>query len=399
LIRHLAQDVLGAGQTGSFGQNRRGGPRHDLDGILGTTASTCTQEDLGSADLIVLAGADPSASHPVLGMAIRRAARRGAEIIAINSSPVDLVGPGDLWIDCRRGTSGMVYAAMLHHLLKNGPRRDGIEALQLSVAAAEPAKTAPIAGVDQAKIEACADRIAAAKRVVAVYDLDETLEKSAADLQALAQVLILTNHLGRPGEGLLLLQSDCNGEGARLAGIANPVDVAPVRSALVIMENPYGDYRAAKELCRVESLVVIDHFLTETARMADVVLPAATLAESDGTVVSFDGKLGMINQASRPIPGWTTLEVLAALSKALGQPVPSVDPMEIRAQFAALLGIPASDLEAARDAGAILPRRPAGKPVLTALRLDTMASVANVFPYASLDAILDKKLAELNLAR
>jgi formate dehydrogenase major subunit len=405
LVRHLATAALGTHEVGSFGQNRRGGPRHDLDGILGETASTCTQDDIGTADLIVLAGADPSSSHPVLGMAIRRAINRGAEIIAINSSSIDLLRPSDLWLDARRGTSGIIFSAILHYLLKSssgnghGASLAAHEALKSSVAAATLAKAAHISGIDQAKIEACAEKIAGANRVVAVYDLDETLERSTDDLKALAQILILTNHLWKKGEGLLLLQSDCNSEGARIAGVANPLHVDQLRGALVMFENPYGDYRAVKELTRIESLVVIDHFLTETARIADVVLPAATLAESDGTVVSFDGKLGIVNQASRPLPGLTTAEVLARLCRALGLPVRTIEPVQIRAELAASLGISATDLETARSSGATLPRMPAAAVALAPVRLDSTATVANVFPYASLDAILDKKLAELNLVR
>jgi len=405
LVHHVATAALGTNEVGSFGQNRRGGPRHDLDDILGETTSTCAQEDIGTADLIVLAGADPSSSHPVLGMAIRRAMKRGAEILVVNSSPIDLLRPSDLWLDARRGTAGMIFSAVLHHLLKggsgngHGARQENLEALKSSVALATLTKAAHVSGVDQAKIEACADKISAAKRVVAVYDLDETLERSTDDLKALAQILILTNHMWKKGEGLLLLQSDCNSEGARIAGIANALHVERHRGALVMFENPYGDYRAVKELTRIESLVVIDHFLTETARMADVVLPAATLAESDGTVVSFDGKLGSVQQASRPIPGLTTAEVLARLAHALGRPVRTSDPAQLRADLAVSLGISASDLETARSHGAPLPRKPAAAVALATLRLDATASVANVFPYASLDAILEKKLAELNLVR
>jgi formate dehydrogenase major subunit len=403
LVRNLA-DAIGTVQVGSFGQNRRNGPRRDLDPILGETTSTCTQDDIGTADVILLAGADPSANHPVLGMAIRRALQRGAEIISVNSSPVDLLRPTDLWLDGRRGTAGILYAAMLNYLLKsrtgNGYGvKPGIDSLQPSIAAATLAKAAEVSGVDAAKIEMCAEKISGAKRLVAIYDLDDTLERSTDDLKALTQLMILTDHIWKKGEGLLLLQADCNSEGARLAGIANQLHVDQLRSALIMFENPFGDYRAAKELARIESIVVIDHFLTETGRMAEVVLPAATLAESEGTVISFDGRLGKVERASRPVSGLSTAEVLAKLCQALGHPVASIEPAVIRAHIAATVGLQAADLEEARNNSSILPRKPAMKTALTSLRIDTTASLANVFPYASLDAILDKKLSELNLSR
>jgi predicted molibdopterin-dependent oxidoreductase YjgC len=353
-----------------------------------------------TADIIFLAGADPSASHPVLGMAIRRALKRGAEIISVNSSPVDLLRPTDLWLDSRRGTAGILYSAMLNYLLKAHPGnglKPGTEALATSIAGATLSKAAEISGVDAAKIEMCAEKISSAKKVVAVYDLDETLEKSTDDLRALAQLLILTDHLWKKAQGLLLLQADCNSEGARLAGIANELHFDRFRGALVMFENPFGDYRAAKDLARIESLVVIDHFLTETGRVAEVVLPAATLAESDGTVVSFDGRFGAVERASKPAPGCSTAEVLAKLCQAFGGAIQSLEPQAIRADLANELGIPAADLEVARSAGSVLQVRPAMKSVLTSLRMDATASLANVFPYASLDAILDKKLSELNV--
>jgi formate dehydrogenase major subunit len=396
--------AIGTREVGSFGQNRRGGPRHDLDGILGQTTSTCTQGDIATADIIFLAGADPSANYPVLGMAIRRAVKRGAAIISVNSSPVDLLRPSDLWLDGRRGTAGIMYSAMLNYLLKkysgNGRGvKPGIEALLPSVADATLGKAAEISGVDAAKIEMCAERITGTKKIVAIYDLDDTLEKSTDDLKGLAQLLILTDHLWKKGEGLLLLHADCNSEGARLAGIAGRLHPEHLRGALVMLENPFGDYRAAKELTRIESMVVIDHFMTETGRLAEVVLPAATLAESDGTVVSFDGRLGKLARAGRPVAGWSTAEVLAELCQAVGGPVSTIDPAALRAELAGALGIAVEDMEQARNRGSVLPLKPAMKSVLTALRQDSTASVANVFPYASLDGLLNKKLAELNLSK
>ncbi len=405
LLRHLANEALGTRQVGSFGQNRRGGPRHDLDAVFGETRSTCRLEDIDAAEIILLAGADPSASHPVLGMAIRRAIRRGAEVVAVNSNQVDLLRSGDLWLDARRGTSGIVFASILNHLLGKGAgiartmRQDGLEALKSSVGHATVAEAARVSGVEAARIEACAEKFSSGKRMVAVYDLDDTLEVSADDLKALAQILILTGHIGNKGEGLLLLQSDCNSEGARIAGIANPIRLQGVRGALVIGENPFGDYRAAKELNQIESIVVVDHFLTDTARMAEVVLPAATLAETEGTVMSFDGKLHGFSKASRPVSGFTTGEVFAMLCQALGRPAPSIDPVLIRAGLASAFGIPATELERARTEQLTFPHKPAAPSCWTPVRLDTTASVANVFSYASLDAILEKKLAELGLMR
>jgi predicted molibdopterin-dependent oxidoreductase YjgC len=400
LASHVAE-ALGTKEAGSYGRNRRGGPRHDLDDILGDTNSTCKMEDISHADLIILAGADPSATHPVLGMAIRRALKYGAKLIAVNSSPIDLLRPEDLWLDARRGTAGMIYATAIAQLLqaspesKNGSQLPGMQALKASVASLTPAATAQESGVDAAKIQACADKIAGAKKVVAIYDLDETLERSTDDLRGLTQLMMVSGHLEKPGEGLLLLSSDCNSVGAKLAGIDNPLHMDQLRAALVMFENPFGDYRATRELAEIRSLVVIDHFMTETARMAEVVLPAATLAESEGTVVSFDGRIAGVKMASNPVAGLTNIEILAKLAEELGSPVASKDQATLRASLASALGINPSELEKKRSEGARWPYTAIRSCSFVSLRIDTTASTANIFPYASLDGVLDKKLSEL----
>jgi len=166
LTRHLARTALGAVQVGSFGQNRRGGPRHDLDGILGETTSTCGRDDIDTADLVLLVGADPSATHPVLAMAIRRAAKRGAEIAAISSNKIDLIRSGDLWLDARRGTAGIILAGVVRRIFQQGQidrrildgSRDGLESLYRSVADAAMDEVAGISGVEVSKIEALTER-------------------------------------------------------------------------------------------------------------------------------------------------------------------------------------------------------------------------------------------------
>ncbi len=403
LIRHLAAKAIQSKEVGSFGQNRRGGPRSDLDSILGSTSSTCLQDDLERADLILLSGADPGEAYPVLAMAIRRAARRGAKIIAVNSCRTGLLGSSDLWLDARRGTAGILYAGLMNYFLNNGLSRiEGLEeaalsALRSSVTFATPDTAAKLTGIDSSKIHACAQWLTSARRVVAIYDLEDTLERATDDLLALAQIMALTGRIKKAGQGLLLLRSDCNAEGARLAGIANAIRLEAIQGALVMFENPSGDSWTMRECREFEPLVVIDHFLTETAQRAAVVLPASTLAETEGTVVTYDRKVKKVSPGCRPASGLTTGEVIARLSLAMGHPVPSVEPLRLRAELAALLAVDPRELENARDHGLPLRARSDRPFVPAALRLDATAAEGNLFQYATLDAILGKKAAAFGL--
>ncbi len=408
LTRHLARTALGAAQVGSFGQTRRGGPRHDLDSLFGETASTCLREDIDAADMVLLVGADPSATHPVLAMAIRRAAKRGAEIAAINSSKIDLIRGTDLWLDARRGTAGIILAGVIRLVFQRGliDRRileshpPGIEDLYRSVADAVMDEVAAISGVEASKIEALAERLASRRRIVTIYDLDDTIERSTDDLSALAQLLLVTGHLDKPGEGFLLLRADCNAEGARLVGIADRIDPGRIQGALVIGENPFGDPGSRQQLQGLRSLVVMDHVLTETAKAAEVVLPVATLQESEGTLLSCDRRVEEIRRASRPAAGLSTAEVLCRLAEELGQPACCADLSEIRAEIARHFGLPPDRLERARDRGEIWPTRcdPSHPLHFRPIRLRSTASAADVYPYASLDAYLTRRLARMGSA-
>jgi predicted molibdopterin-dependent oxidoreductase YjgC len=342
-------------------------------------------------------------------MAIRRAAKRGAEIASIGSSKIDLIHSGDLWLDARRGTAGITLAGAMRLIFQRGQispgilegGQAGIEALYRSVADAAMDEVAAISGVEGSKIEALAERCASHRRIVAIYDLDDTLERSQDDLIALTQLLWLTGHLNTQGEGLLLLQSDCNSEGARLAGIAGTLTPGTIRGALVIGENPFGDPDSRRRLEHLRSIVVIDHCLSETAKAAQVVLPAATLVESEGTLVSFDRCVRGITRACQPIAGLSTAEVLARLARALGHPVRSTDPARIRVELAGQLGLAPDRLERARDQGGIWPsRRDPGRPLRPrAVRLNSAATTADVYPYASLDAHVARRLAEMGVPR
>jgi predicted molibdopterin-dependent oxidoreductase YjgC len=269
--------------------------------------------------------------------------------------------------------------------LKNGKGAEGVDAsaLEASVKALTTAETAAVSGVDAAKIEALADKISAAGKVVAVYDLDDTLERSADDLSALAQLLAVTGHLGKQGEGLLLLRADSNGVGAHLAGIDALSCTKNLKAALVMFENPFCCESCAPE--NMQPLVVVDHLLTPTAQKAEVVLPAATLAESTGTIVSFDGRTTGIDAATCPVAGLTNADILVKLAAALGKTGLSPSPEAARGELAAVLGVNVADIEKARAEKACWPGKAAAVKALVPLKTDTAASTANLFSYASMD--------------
>lgn len=450
LVGRLARAALRTDQVGNpaFGgmHELSERPRHDLDEIIGETASTCLKEDLDSADMALVVGADPTVNNPVIGMAVRRAARRGAKVVIINSSNIDLVRSSRLWLDPRRGTTGILLAGVLSRILDRGNiswegGNGDLRALRDSIAGVTQEEITQVAGVSANKVDELADMLISEENIVAIYDLDDTMERATDDLTVLAQILMLTGHIGRAGSGLLLLQSDCNSEGARLAGMMEgelpggyPLQNIELRQkvadcwntdlyglaneerkglggnlssgqivgALVLFADLSLDPEANHHLNSLKTMVVVDHFLTETGKAAQVVLPAATLAESNGTVVSFDRRVRAVTRVSPPPGGLSTAEVICRLSKALGHPIPSAETNAISRELSALLEISPEKLAKARLEGGTWPaskRFPASSKHLKKIQISSKTLRPVRYPYSTLDVYLQRRMSQMGLIK
>jgi formate dehydrogenase major subunit len=397
LVGRFAREGLGTDHVGSFGVIRRGGLRRDLDDFLGRTASTCLLEDLDDADVVVVVGADPGTTHPVLGMRLRRAARKGAAIVVVHSSGIDLVRSSTLWLNPRRGTSGILLADVLRRILAAGAvdkRWTGTdggerEALRDLLEGAAKGGVDRACGVDSGKAEALAQALIGGKKVVAVYDLEETDERSSDDLALLARIQAATGHLVPPAGGLLLLGSDgkADATGPPAGGetdLADALSAGRIRGAVVLLEDPLSDPEGGNLLGGLETLVVADYCWTRTARAAQVVLPASTLAETDGTLVRFDGTLCPVEKACSPPGGRTTAEMIRDLAEEIGCKISSPRPDEIRANlFRVPVILPA-------DAGKILVPRTLD---IRKIRLSGKAGLPVRRSYATMDEAVRSRLA------
>jgi predicted molibdopterin-dependent oxidoreductase YjgC len=155
-----------------------------------------------------------------------------------------------------------------------------------------------------------------------------------------------------------------------------------------MFENPLGDRNAADGFKNMKPIVVLDHFLTETAQKAEVVLPAATLAESTGTVISFDGRTVGVEAATNPVAGLINAEILVKLAAALGKNGITSSPEAARKELAASLGLSTADIEKARAEKTVWPGKPAAIKALVPLKTDTAAPTADLFAYASMEFLV-----------
>jgi predicted molibdopterin-dependent oxidoreductase YjgC len=206
-----------------------------------------------------------------------------------------------------------------------------------------------------AQLRELAHEIAESKGAIIFYDEMATLEPGgenlAADLQTLA---FITGNIGHPGAGVGPLFEDANSLGARDMGLLS--DALPgykaasetglsyvemlnspdIKALYVMGANPMRHLEKKERPASLEFLIVQDILLTETAQLADVVLPAVTFAEKDGTITNVDHHVQAIRHALRPLPGakadW---EIICDIARHMGHKWNYDSPQEIFLEIAA----------------------------------------------------------------
>ncbi|MFW6331039.1 MAG: formate dehydrogenase subunit alpha [Gemmatimonadota bacterium] len=338
---------------------------------FGSGAMTNTVGDLGEADAILVTGSNTTESHPIIGLEIRKAVERGTELLVFDPRRISLTRQAAVWGRQLSGTDVAWINGLMHVILRDGlhdqafieERTEGFERLREAVAAYTPERVEAIAGIPAADIERAARIYGEAERAAIVYSMGITQHTTGVDaVRSLANLAMLTGNIGRRGTGVNPLRGQNNVQGAcDMGGLPNVfpgyqqvadgearskfeaawgvelpsepgltvteiVSAAlegTVRALYIMGENPMvsdPDVTHVEEALRaLDFLVVQDLFLTETARLADVVLPATSYAERDGTYTNTERLVQLTEPVIRPLPGtrrdW---EILCDVSGRMG---------------------------------------------------------------------------------
>jgi formate dehydrogenase major subunit len=324
-----------------------------MEGI-GSGAVTAPFNDALQADAIIVIGANPTENHPVAATYFKQAAKAGATLIVMDPRGTALKRHARHMLRFRPGTDVALLNAIMHVILAEGladraftaHRTSGFAALEAHLADATPEAMAPICGVPPEEIRAAARAFGQAQRGMIFWGMGVSQHTHGTDnARCLISLAMLTGNVGKPGAGLHPLRGQNNVQGASDAGLipmvlpdyasvaaaqhrrrfealwGTPLDPEPgltvteiidaarrgaIRGMYVMGENPAmsdPDVAHAREaLARLEHLVVQDIFLTETAMLADVVLPAAAWPEKQGTVTNTNRQVQMGRKAVEP-PG------------------------------------------------------------------------------------------------
>jgi formate dehydrogenase alpha subunit len=357
--------------------------------VFGSGAMTNTIAEIEGADVIFVTGSNTTENHPVIGYLVRKAIRRGAKLIVADPRRIPLVDMAQVYLPLKPGTDVALFNALARVIINENlvnrdfisARTENFEALAAALDQYSPEQAAAITGVDAEDIVLAARLYGGAKNATILYTMGVTQHTSGTEnVLALANLPLLTGNIGKPHTGMNPLRGQNNVQGACDMGalpsvfpgyqaVANeeilgkfsrawgvPLSAQPgltmtemfqgmekrkILALYVLGENPAltepDANHAVENLEGLDFLVVQDIFLTETAQLADVVLPAASFAEKEGTFVNTERRVQRIRPAIKPRgesrPDW---EILQDLAQRLGFSWDYETPAQIMEEIARL---------------------------------------------------------------
>jgi formate dehydrogenase major subunit len=327
-----------------------------LEGI-GSGAVSNPVMDVTQAEVVILIGANPTVNHPVAASFIKNAAKAGTKLIVMDPRRSDLSRVAHRFLQFKADTDVAMLNALMHVIVTDGlvdeqfiaSRTIGYEELRKNVEGYSPEAMAPICGIDAATLREVAHLYATSKASMILWGMGVSQHVHGTDnARCLIALALMTGQIGRPGTGLHPLRGQNNVQGASDAGlipmmlpdyqhvtkpevrerferawklapgtlddkvgltvveVMHAIKHGEIKGMYVQGENPAmsdPDANHAREsLAALEHLVVQDIFLTETAYLADVILPAGAFPEKTGSFTNTDRCVQIGRQAIDP-PG------------------------------------------------------------------------------------------------
>lgn len=342
-----------------------------LTSSFGSGAMTNSIPEIEGADCLLVIGSNTLEQHPVIGARVVRAQEKGAKLIVIDPRRIALAEFADVFLQVRPGTdicllNGLMNVLLSEDLIDRGfisQRTEGFAEFQEKVKEYTPPRVEKVCGVPAEALQRAARLYGKAERAMIIYCMGLTQHITGTDnVRSCANLALLTGSVGRESTGVNPLRGQNNVQGACDMGAlpnvysgyqpvtdkavrqkfeqawGRPLSDSPgltltemfqaaaerqVKALYVVGENPMlsePSLRHAQEaLESLEFLVVQDIFLSETARLAHVVLPAACFAEKEGTFTATDRRVLRVRKALEPPgsskPDW---EIVCELARHLG---------------------------------------------------------------------------------
>jgi len=392
LFQKLMRAVIGTNNVDHCARLCHASTVSGLATTLGSGAMTNSIEEVKHHDVIFVIGSNTTETHPVIGNFMRQARKNGAKIIVAEPRRIELADEAEVFVQIMPGTNVALINGMMNviwneklydeEFIKN--KTEGFEEMIEVIKQYLPTRCAEICGCNAKDIETAARIYAAGEKAGIYYAMGVTQHSNGTNhVKSIANLAMMCGNVGKESSGINPLRGQNNVQGA--CDVGGLPDVYPgyqkvhlpenhtkfekawnaklsdkvglslphitngaynnlIKFLYVMGENPIvsdPDITHVKEaMNRIDFLVVQDIFMTETAEYADVVLPASTYAEKDGTFTNTERRVQRIRKAIKPVggskPDWIILQEIMTL---LGYPQNFSHPSEIMDEIASLAPI------------------------------------------------------------
>lgn len=322
---------------------------------FGTGAATNSIEDLKYTECMLVIGANPTAAHPVTGAKIKQRAIKGKTLIVVDPRRTELARYADFHLPLRPGTNVALLNMMLYYILADGladqefieARTEGYEEFKAGILSLDVDEMERVTGVNRELVRQAAHAYAKAERAMSFHGLGVTEHsQGTATVMLIADLAMITGNIGKRGCGVNPLRGQNNvqgmadmgaqpHQGAGYLDVTNPevhhryedfygaklsdkigykipqmYDAAlagQLKALWIIGDDPVqtdpNTQHVVKALEKLDLIIVQEIFMTETAKMADVILPGASFLEKNGTFTNGERRIQRVNKVVEPLPG------------------------------------------------------------------------------------------------
>ena len=390
MVQKMVRTCFGNNNTDNCARVCHSASVAGLARTLGSGAMTNPIGDITEdVDCILLVGSNPEEAHPVVGMQIRRAVDRGAHLIVVDPRKIGLTKRADIHLAIRPGTNVAFANGMMHVMIREDlidhdyvrEHTEGFEELKKCVEPYTPEYVGEICGIDPDRLVEAAGMYARADKAPIIYCLGVTEHSTGTEgVMSMSNMALLCGKIGRSGCGVNPLRGQNNVQGACDMGalstdypgyqkVDNPEVREKFEKAWGVSLNPNPGLRATevfpaaiegkirglyicgedpvvsepdtshilKALESLEFLVVQELFLTKTANYADVVLPAASFAEKEGTFTNTERRVQRVRKAVT-VPGEmrTDVDIITDIMNAMGYPQERMSAADVMDEIASV---------------------------------------------------------------
>jgi formate dehydrogenase alpha subunit len=368
VFQKMVRALLGTNNVDHCARLCHAGSVTGLQLSIGSSAMSNSIAEMEDLEAFIVTGSNTTETHPVISNFLKRAVRRnGAKLIVVDPRRIEMTDFATLWLRQNPGTDVAVFQAMAHVIVKEklydeefiGHRTEGFADYVESLEECTPEWAEQISGVPAEYIQEAARIYANAGRASIYWGMGISQSTHGTDnTLSLVNIALMCGHVGKSGTGLNPLRGQNNVQGCSDSGglpnvytayqqVNEPevkekfetvwgVELNPqpgltatemvtgastgiVRGMFVLGENPMmsepNQQHTRHALEQLELLVCQDIFINETGEMADVILPATSFAEKDGTFTNTDRRIQRCRKAVEPVgnsrPDWEIISDLA----------------------------------------------------------------------------------------